>query len=212
MITPTRVIIEILKDNIILNNTPIRLIKQTSPIDRTPCITIDDSSGIATTQKHITNRTINNKPVQALMERKNTTIQIHVWCDNEQDREEINTQIQNLFYQAQSDHYRFCQNYIKSNGNCKYLQGTCQGKNNISDKRGVKKQCPEPASYGYMNLFTKYHIIRNTFNLEPPFSVDDLSTKQPVLHSIFKCSFTYHTYYNIGGNTINNIIFDEELL
>ena len=82
MITPTRVIIEILKDNIILNNTPIRLIKQTSPIDRTPCITIDDSSGIATTQKHITNRTINNKPVQALMERKNTTIQIHVWCDN----------------------------------------------------------------------------------------------------------------------------------
>lgn len=70
MITPIHLIIEILKDNIILNNTPIRLIKQTSPIDRTPCITIDDSSGIATTQKHITNRTINNKPVQALMERK----------------------------------------------------------------------------------------------------------------------------------------------
>ena len=36
MITPTQLIIEILKDNIILNNTPIRLIKQTSPIDRTP--------------------------------------------------------------------------------------------------------------------------------------------------------------------------------
>lgn len=212
MITPTKLIIEVLKDNIILNNIPIRLIKQTSPIDRTPCITIDDTGGIATTQKHITNITINQKPVQAIMEKKNTTMQIHVWCDNEHDREEINNQIQNLFYQMQSDHYRFCQNYIKNTGNCKYLQGTCQAKNNISDKRGVKKQCPEPTSYGYMNLFTKYHIIRNTFNLEPPFTVDDLSTKQPVLHSIFKCSFTYHTYYNIGGNTINNLIFDEELL
>ena len=56
MITPTRVIIEILKDNIILNNTPIRLIKQTSPIDRTPCITIDDSSGIAKTHHQQDNK------------------------------------------------------------------------------------------------------------------------------------------------------------
>lgn len=147
---------------------------------------------------------------QVLQERKNSTIQIHVWCNTEKERESICNQIQTLFYQMQSDHYRYCNNY--NDGVCKYLQGDCKAVDNNSNMRAVKNQCPQPTEYEYCNLFSKYHIIRNTFNLEPPFSLDDLTTTPPTLHSIFKCSMTYYTYYNIGGNTIQNINFNEELL
>lgn len=147
---------------------------------------------------------------QVLQERKNATIQIHVWCNTEKEREDLTSQIQNLFYQMQSDHYRYCQNY--NNGTCNHLDADCEAVNNQSHMRGCKNQCPHPSEYGYCNLFSKYHIIRNTFNLDPPFSLDDLTTTPPTLHSIFKCTMTYYTYYTIGGNTIQNIHFNEELL
>lgn len=209
MIKPIQLIVEVLKDNVLINDSPVKLVKQVSPIDKTPCITIDDSGGAVVLQKHITNKTLNNKPVQVLQERKNTTIQIQVWCDNESQRETITSQITELFYKMQTDHYMYCQQY--DNGECLNLKKECQAINN-TNKRGVKQQCPYPMKYQYSNLFSKYNIIRNTFNIEPPFTLDDLSTKQPVLRSIYKITMTYYTDYVIGGNTINDLIFDEELL
>lgn len=184
--------------------------KQSSPIDQTPCITIDDTGGVAVFQKHITTRKVDQEMKQVLQERKNATVQIHVWCDSEKEREEINNQIMTLFYQMQTDHYMFCTNYEE--GVCKYLETACPSIDDSSNMRTSKNQCPNPKEYGYCNLFKKYHIIRNTFNLEPPFSLDDLTTTRPTLHSVFKCTMTYHTYYTIGGNTIQDIIFNEELL
>ena len=207
---PIQLIVEVLHGNVLINDSPVKLVKQASPIDQTPCITIDDSGGAVVLQKHITNKLVNGEPVQVLRERKNTTIQIQVWCDTEKERETITNQITQLFNRVQTDHYMYCQQY--NNGECETLEKECQARNNTTNKRGAKQQCPYPTKYQYSNLFSKYDIIRNTFNLEPPFTLDDTTTKQPVLRSIYKLTMTYHTDYIIGGNTIHDLKPGEELL
>lgn len=198
MIKPISLIVDVLRNNVSVSGKPVKLVKQASPVDQTPCMSIDDSGGAVVLQKHITNRYHDGASV--LRERKNATLQINVWCNSERERESITTQVQTLFYMMQSDHYKFCQNT------------SCDCVIPASDKRGSKNQCPKPDELGYKNLFTKYDIIRNTFNVEPPFSLDDRTLQQPVLRSIFKVSMTYYTDYIIGGNTINELYFDEELL
>ena len=225
MITPIKFILTILHNNL---NKPVEdgggiipVIKRSYPLDKTPCVTIDDSGGSTTLTKHFTNKPLplptnhpqkkdypDYTPQQVLIDKRQSTIQVNVWCDTENEREYINNQILNLFYQAQTDHYRFCKQHML--GNCKTLQEPCKAIKG-TDKRGIKNQCPSPKEYHYQNLFTRYHIIRPTFNIENPFSLDDLGTEKVVLRSIFKISMVYYDYYNVGGNLVNDLIISDEL-
>jgi len=224
MIKPIQAIIRMLQGRIILNDgTDVRIVKRDYPIDKTPCITIDNSSGTAVIQKNITNKDYvipkthpqydPNKPnqtisQQVIREQRNITLDLSVWCDNEDERDEITDKISELFYQIQSDHYTFCANY--NNGNCTFLKDECQVDDNSF--RGVKKQCPKPTEYHYQNLFTIFDIIRATFDVAPSYILDDLTTNPPVRRSIIRVSFSYYDYYNIGGAVSEKITVDEELL
>lgn len=221
MIKPIRAIIRMLQGKIILQDgTDVRIVKREYPIDKTPCITIDNSGGTATVQKHITNKDFplpethpqytpgQTQSQQVIREERTITLNLHVWCDDEDQREEICNKIQTIFYQIQSDHYTHCIHY--HNGGCNSLNGSCQV--NPSTMRGVKQQCPKPREYGYTNIFTYFDIIRASFDAEPSFISDDLTTTPPVLRSIIPVSFSYYEYYNIGGAVSNNLIVNEELL
>ena len=129
--------------------------------------------------------------------------------DNEEERDEITDKILELFYQVQSDHYRFCNNYL--NGNCQFLDRSCEA-TNPNSMRGIKNQCPKPEEYHYQNIFQTYDIIRATFDVAPPYILDDLTTTPPVRRSIINVSFGYYDYYRIGGAVSEHIIIDEELL
>lgn len=215
MIKPMRAIIKMLQGKILLQDgTNVRIVKREYPIDKTPCITIDNSGGTAIVQKHITNRdypipdthqTINQ---QVIREERTITLNLQVWCDNEDQREEICQKIQEIFYQIQSDHYHHCLQY--QDGGCAYLNGSCQV--NTDTFRGVKNQCPKPKEYGYENLFTRYDIIRASFDVAPSYIMDDLTTTPPVLRSIIPVSFSYYEYYKIGGAVSEHLIVNEELL
>lgn len=224
MIKPIQAIIRMLQGKIILNNgTDVRIVKRTYPIDKTPCITIDNSSGTSIIQKHITNKDYiipedhpqydesnPNQTIsqQVIREERSINLELNVWCDDEDEREEICEKIATLFYQVQSDYYKFCNNY--NNGECNTLKEPC--KVNDYSFRGVKHQCPKPKEYNYTNLFTVYDIIRATFDVAPAYILDDLTTNPPVLRSIIEVSFSYFEYYRIGGAVSNNLIVDEELL
>lgn len=78
--------------------------------------------------------------------------------------------------------------------------------------RGIKQQCPHPQEYGYTNIFTYYDIIRASFDAEPSYILDDLTTTPPVLRSIIPVSFSYYEYYPIGGAVTEHLIVNEELL
>ena len=224
MIKPIHALIRMLQGKIILDDgTDVRIIKRDYPIDKTPCITIDNSGGTSIVNKHITNKDypipVNhpqydpNNPdktisQQVIREHRQISLNLNVWCDDEPQRDEITEKISTLFYQVQSDHYRFCQNY--NNGNCNYLNSKC--KVTPDTGRGIKQQCPKPYEYHYSNIFTAYDIIRATFDVAPAFILDDLTTTPPVLRSIIRVSFSYYEYYNIGGAVSEHLNVDEELL
>ena len=312
MIKPMQAIIRMLQGRIILDDgTDVRIVKRDYPIDKTPCITIDDSGGTAIINKHITNKDYpfpfdhpqykislqelladyesvvifrgghfffkpvdevtylsdlnnccmnvqltqegaiasiggfysSNKRVnvltreqqeallgltvyttqngienlpdksptinqQVIREERNITLNLNIWCDDEDQRDEITRKISTLFYQIQSDHYTFCQQY--NNGNCTYLNKSCAVDNTTA--RGIKNQCPKPQEYHYQNLFNAYDIIRASFDVAPAFILDDLTTSTPVLRSIIQVSFSYYEYYNIGGAVSENLHVDEALL
>jgi len=224
MIKPIHAIIKMLQGRVILtDSTDVRIVKRTYPIDKTPCITIDNSGGTAIINKHITNKDYiiptnhpqydqehPNKTIsqQVIREERNISLDLNVWCDDEDQRDEITELISKIFYQVQSDHYTFCQNY--NDGNCTYLKTAC--KVNDNSIRGIKKQCPKPKEYHYQNIFNAYDIIRATFDVAPSYILDDLTTTPPVLRSIIRVSFSYYEYYKIGGAVSENLNVDEELL
>ena len=223
MIKPIHAIAYVLLGNIKLNEWVVPVVKQNYPYDKTPCITIDDTGGSATLQRNIINRKMrlpHHHPQyelykkelvsqQCICEIRNVTLNINVWCDTERERDTICNKILDLFYKAQSDHYMFCSKY--DNGFCSYLDDECKGFND-DNIRCVKNQCPKPEEYGYENIFSKFDLIRNTFNVEQPFSLDDLSSKKPVLRSIIKLTTSYKDYHVIGGAISQGLNFDEDLL
>ena len=224
MIKPLRAIIRMLQGKIILDDsTDVRIVKRDYPIDKTPCITIDNSGGTAIIGKNLTNKEYPIPPThpqydsenhdktisqQVIREQRDIILDLNVWCDTEDEREEITDKISKLFYQIQSDHYTFCQNY--ENGYCNHLEEECKVDDTTS--RGVKGQCPKPDEYGYKNFFTLFDIIRSTFDVAPPYILDDTSTSPPTLRSIIRVSFSYYDYYNIGGAVSTELNFDEELI
>ena len=224
MIKPIQALLSILQGRIVLNDgTPVNVIKRDYPYDHTPCITIDNSGGSATIDKKITNRDYTipethpqydpehpDKTISQQVRREQIAIElgVHIWCDDEPQREEITKKVRTLFDMVQSDHYLFCQQY--NNGNCTFLDTEC--KVNPHTIRGIKNQCPKPYDYHYKNIFTAFDIIRATFNVAPPYILDDTTTNPPVLRSIIRVYFSYYEYYNIGGAVSENLHVNEDLL
>lgn len=224
MIKPIRAIIQMLQGRVILkDSTDVRIVKREYPIDKTPCITVDNSGGTGIVQKHIINKNYiipethpqydpenPNQTIsqQVIREERTIDLDLNVWCDDEDQRDEITDKIIELFYMIQSDHYTFCTNY--QDGNCNYLDQQC--KVTPYTARGIKNQCPKPKEYHYQNLFNAYDIIRAAFDVAPPYILDDLTTNPPVMRSIIRVSFSYYEYHVIGGAVSENLNVDEELV
>lgn len=221
---PVLALLYILRNNIRLNGEIVHVIKRSYPLDKTPCITLDESGGSSTESKHIINIKrhlpknhpqyedyLHKKaPRQAIRDKRNATIRINVWCDNEKQRETLCNKIMHLLYLAQSDHYLFCKNY--SEGYCDTLESNCLASEDDTTFRSVKNQCPKPEEYKYCNVFTMFDLDRHTFNVESPYPLDDLSTNTPTLRSIISVNTSYYDYHIIGGAISENLTFDEEIL
>lgn len=212
MIPLVKAIRRILFDNVFYNDEIVPVKKRTYPYDETPCITIDDSGGSAFMERHIENveyplpanhpqydveDPFKKFPQQVLREVHQGTVTVNVWCDDEFMREDLITQVERLFHQAQSDYYIFCDNY--RDGECAGCNGPCVVDLTQPDIRGVKGQCPNPELYQYKNVFSTYNLIRASFIVNQPFSLDDLSKTEPVLRSVFRVSCGYYVDHVIGG-------------
>lgn len=211
MIPPIKAVRRILWGNIILDGEKIPVVKRSYPYDKTPCVTIDDSGGSAFLNRQILNVSypVSNEhpqfdvenpfkklPQQVLREYYETTLNINIWCNTEDEREKLNNMILDLFYEVQSDHYKFCNNY--HDGDCSYMDNTCYAKH-FNDMKTVKNQCPNPLVYGYENIFTTYNLNRASFHLDQPFSLDDRSKDGVLLRSVLKLHTGYYIDYVIGG-------------
>lgn len=229
MIPPIKAIKRVLWGNIILDGVKVPVIKRSYPYDKTPCVTIDDSGGSAFINRHILNvpYPVSNEhpqydernpfkkiPQQVIREYYETTLNINVWANTEDERENLNNIILKLFYEAQSDNYKFCNNY--HDGDCAYMDNTCYGKHfDGFSHRTAKHQCPNPLVYGYENIFTTYNLIRASFHIDQPFTLDDRSKDDVVLRSVLKLHTGYYVDHIIGGvvdEDIDYCIVKEDLI
>ena len=224
MIPPLKAIRKVLWGNIKLDDKIVPVIQRHYPYDKTPCITIDDSGGSKFLQRHITNEDypvtnthpqfdIENPfqrfPQQVLREWYETTITIHTWSDSGDEREKINNEISRVFREAQSDHYKYCNNYIS--GDCSFMDNTCYAEHFLNG-RSAKQQCPNPYVYGYKNIFTTYNLDRASFHLDQPYNIEDNSKDIPVFHGVLKLHTGYYTDHIIGGITTTKIEKDTVIL
>lgn len=203
MIKPIQATLRILRGNITLEEKTVPVIKRNYPLDKTPCINIDDSASVTTIGKRIYNRkNKDEKPRQYLRTHHKTVLNIHCWIDNENQREQINQQVKKQFLMAYLDNHQFCTHYEKETGLCNNINITCptltQGKHLY---KSSKNKCPDPKKYGYENIFTRFDLIKSKWDLQEPFSNDNTNTKPPTLHSIFRLNAEYYNYTLIGGIT-----------
>ena len=218
-------LLTVLQGNVLLEDgTLVRVIKRDYPYDHTPCITIDNSGGTSTINKNIINKDSvlpESHPQydsrhpdrmisqQMIREEHSISLNLNVWCNSQDEREEIINKISTIFYKIQSDHYSFCKQYHA--GDCEYLDSECEALT-VMNGRTAKHQCPYPEDYGYENVFTRFDIIRSSFNVEPAYDLDDTTVNPEVLRSIIRVSFSYYDYYTIGGAISQDLSVDEELL
>jgi len=226
MIPPLQAIRRVLWGNIVLDGKKIPVVKQGYPYDKSPCVTIDDSGGSVFIERDILNvkyplphdhpqfdsqDPFKKMPQQVLREYFETTINIHVWSNTEDEREKLNNIILKLFHDAQSDHYMFCNNY--RDGTCAYMDTTCYGEHfSMINSKLIKHQCPKPSVYGYENIFTTYNLIRASFYLNQPYNLNDYSKDNTMLRSVLKLHTGYYTDHIIGGITSNTITLKEDVV
>lgn len=223
MIPPLQAIRKILWGNVLINGKKVDVIQRDYPYDKTPCITIDDSGGSQMLRRYVLieeyplspnhpqyvhDNPFKKFPQQVLREYFNTTININVWADTGDERENINNEVMKLFHEAQTDHYRYCKNFI--DGECASLGGVCYATNSKFDKRGVKQQCPQPLLYKYSNVFTTYNLERDTFYIDAPFSLNDTSKDEMIYRSVFKLHTSYYIDHIIGGIVPRSVCVDTD--
>lgn len=211
-----KALLEILQGNVLYQGTTVPVIKRGYPLDKSPCITLDDSAGTVTIDNqlmsidlpvpntHFQHEDYPVLPQQVIRRTKDSAVNIHVWASDESERNSILKSIQELFDLVEKNNYLFCTNY--ENGNCKTLEGvTCKAITMNTHSRGIKEQCPNPKEYGYQGVLLRNDIKPDSFEVQDPFDTDDLTTKPITPHSVIKTNMVYYTYTPIGGKISTNV-------
>ena len=195
-------IVDLLQHRLYYRDKEVQVTKHLSNKPVLPVITLDLSSGVSSDKIFVK---LTSK--QTFIYRRKAVININLWCNSEDERESLTEQIMHCFFLEQSYNYNYCTKY--NEGSCLSTGTECQAINNPKIS-GYGGKCPEPDELGYESISDKHDIIAGTLNIEPPFQLDELNEKPPILRNIFKCECSYYEFYNTDEIRINNIEFDVE--
>lgn len=173
------------------------------PIDRTPCITIQQATEVQIGREIIPGKT------EVIQTKNNVEVWINIWANTEEERNSLLSQVETRIFQALANHYTTCDNFNERH--CNFLDGECEALTVING-RTAKNQCPYPHKNQYTSWFKKYHIIKPSFTISGRQDMDELDLSQPVLRTLIKLDMDYYRNYGLGGHELEDIIIDEELL
>lgn len=173
-----------------------------SPIDKTPCITLEVASEtfIARTPLEIRN-------VEFLKKTYDSEIWINVWCNSEEERARIVNDVHDILLKAEINHYLACPFY--ETGDCVHLNDTCLCFT-MNTGRANKNQCPNVGIY--KSFFRYNHILKKTFQVGSILNMDELNTTEPLLRTIFRLTMRHSIYKEVGGRPFEELKISEELL
>lgn len=175
-------------------------------LDETPAITIDQAD-----EYFVDRRPLNIDGKQYYRKRYHCNIWINIFCNTERERYDLINFVENRILQAETNHYTTCERFNPEDNFCNILNDECEALKSHNG-RAAKKQCPKPKDYKYSSFFKKNNIIKNTFKIDSVTNLDELTTDQNILRTIFKLDFEYYKYYEIGGQLLENIEINEDLL
>ena len=208
MIEPEKFILDCLQGK--LNDSggqEVRLIQQPPQYNNIPCLTIDNSAGATILERNKRNIKIDGEAQEVIETKYEIDIRLDIWALDESDRQSLIDGVQVAFYKAISDNYIYCTSYMDESCDCVVNDSEYE-----NDKRASKGQCPCPHQLPYENLFTKYNIDIQTFNLSLPYNLDELEETEAILRTRFNISFDWIDYYVIGGivsESVSNNIMEE---
>ena len=196
---------QILKGRIKINEQPVKVVHRLKSRDQTPCLTIEQAAEIQLKRDYRTDNT------QRLIFENNVEIWVNIWCDTEEERHTMISQIKLLFFNALGNHYSLCSHYNETDNSCDFLNNTCEALS-INNARAFKHQCPHPKKNDYTSWFKKYHIIKNSFKLSGIQDMDELDIAEPLLRTLIKFDLNYITSHNLCGKVPEDLIIDEDLI
>ena len=170
-------IVELLQGHITSNNKTVPVVKGFSNAPSLPCITLDLSGGVTT--DYIYHDV--SQPKEKVYKRCTANININVWCNTEEERESINNQILQCYYDDMNYHYKYCTRY--NDGNCTTTTNACPA---IAGGVQGKYQCTNMDLYRYQSLREKHSIVDDTVTLDAPFDLDEYNEHPPLLRSVLR--------------------------
>lgn len=196
--------IDLLRGNLTISDNKIYTGNRYSPKDITPCVNVLVADEGLIKQKYIE---IDN--VQYISKRYNVDLWINVWCNLEEERQTLITEVNNRILQAEANHYTTCANFNPSSHNCSETMEECEALT-LQNGRANKNQCPN--LHNYQSFFRQNNIVKRTFTINSITDLDELDSSETILRTIFKLNMDYYTFYRIGGRTFDSIKISEELL
>ena len=193
-------IVDLLQHHITYADNEVQVRRQFNDIAQLPCVTLSIAS--VTTEKVYSEFDATENSVYE----KHANIDINLWCNTEEERENISEQIMECFYKEQAGHYLYCSQF--KNGRCIGRNKACDVPN-IRTGRTEKNQCDNPTEYGYEPLWHKYDLIDGSININSPVMLDELDEHPPLLRNMFRAEASFYDTHVVGGSVATSTIFDE---
>lgn len=196
--------IDLLRGHLTIPDNKIYTGNRYRPNDISPCVNVSLAEESLIKQKYVE---IDN--VQYISKRYSADLWINIWCNIEEERQTLITEINNTILKAEANHYSTCANFNPVNWKCNATMNECEALNTLNGRTN-KKQCPNLQSY--QSFFKHNNIVKRTFSINSVTDLDELDTSETILRTIFKTQMEYYTFYRIGGRTYDSIDIREELL
>ena len=198
-----KVFIDLLRNHLCVSNDKIYAGNRYRPIDMTPCVNL-----LLADETFIRRRYVEFNNQQYIQQYYDAELWINIWCNAEEEREQLIQDITLRINQALANHYTTCHNFQIEGNICSITDETCEALTS-HNTRANKNQCPDLTKY--KSFFNYCHIPKRTFKINSITDLDELEPSESVLRSIFKLNMNYHTYYNIGGRVFTDFTVEESL-
>lgn len=193
--------IDLLRNNLSVSNEKIYAGNRYKPKDITPCVNL-----LLANENFIRRKYIEIDCKQYIQEEYDAELWINIWCNTEEERQQLISEITLRINQALANHYTTCHNFTHNSSNCSKTNETCEALTS-QNTRANKKQCPDLTKY--QSFFNYWHIPKRTFHINSITDLDELEVSETLLRSIFKLNMNYYTYYNIGGRVFTDFKVEE---
>ena len=199
--TGVQFILDLLYRHVSYDGSFVPIIKRAYPIDKTPCITIDNQNNTLKFTYY------SHNPYEWFRKRYEATTVIDVWCNSEDERQTILEQVDDCFNGVLNYYYPFCSRY--HSGQCETLATDCPAPTSTRG-RACKHQCPYPDEYNYENLTTKHNVDLESINVNQGVDADEYDKHDVLLRTSISVSFNYIVSVYNGGKVSTNLEYEEK--